>query len=149
MVRAIAIDSNQDVEQLRSMLGSLEELRSNLKNRLELVDGHINSTSRLIAAFSGVDILPPRHGPMAANAPVRMAILRSLDANEGGMDAKAIRRALLQQFGDNLHPKTHYGVLKRLADEGLAERSGTLWTLAPSGKALLIERAGQEPHLSS
>jgi len=144
MVRAVAVESNQDVEQLRTVLGSLERIRLNLKSRLDLIDGQIDSTSRLIEAFSGGDVATPMHGPMAANAPVRMAILKSLDANEHGLDAKAIRRILMQKFGDSLHPKTHYGVLKRLADEGLAERTGSLWSIAPPGKSLLIERSHSE-----
>jgi len=140
MVRAVAVESNHDVEQLRNVLGSLEQLRSNLKNRLDLVEGQIDSTSRLIAAFSGADLPALNRGYSAVNGPVRMAILDCLDRSEVSMDVKAIRRVLLQKFGDNLHPKTHYGVLKRLADEGLAERNGAMWSIAPAGKALLTER---------
>lgn len=144
MVRAVAVGSNQDVEQLRNVLGSLEQIRSNLKNRLDLVEGQIDSTSRLIAAFSGVELPASSRGHAAVHGPVRMAILQSLGRSEVGMDVRSIRSVLMQQFGDKLHPKTHYGVLKRLADEGLAERSGSLWSIAPAGKALLADREGTE-----
>lgn len=139
MVSAINNDGRDEVDRLEVVLSNLEELRRSLRGRLELVNGQIASTNLLIASFRGEVNVQSAGNPVAASAPVRMAILQILDERSDGADTKAIRDALFLRFGDNLHPKTHYGVLKRLADEGLANRSGSIWMIDPAGKALLTE----------
>lgn len=133
MVCASASDNLDDIERLRANLANLEHVRSTLRNKLELVDEQIAATNKLISSFGGEPGRSYGIPSLAASAPVRTAILKHLAEKDKGAETKAIRAALIHQFGDSLHPKTHYGVLKRLADEGLASREGSLWSLTLAG----------------
>lgn len=139
MVKGAATQNKLDQELLTTVLGNLEHLRAGLLKRLSLVEDQIASTNQIIASYAAgpeLSSLPSQ----STNAPVRMAILNHLSTLDQGCDAKEIRQVLVLHFGESLHPKTHYGVLKRLADEGLALRTGSTWSISPTGRELLLNR---------